>query len=87
MGNVMNVLIFQSMREFLTRFPPEEAILPVAIHSPDSADCMFYSITIALPVQNRFYECRVYNACTGDMMKYRRACKRPFELAIGLVAQ
>ena len=83
----MEVLIFQSMREFLKRFPAEEAIMPVAIHSPDDGDCMFYSITVALPVQNRFYECRVYNVALSDMMKYRRAAKRPFELAIGLVKQ
>jgi hypothetical protein len=83
----MEVLIFQSLKEYLKRFPAEEAILPVAIYSPEDGNCMFYSITVAVPTQNRFYECRVYNATSIEMHKYKKSVKRPYELAIGLINQ
>jgi hypothetical protein len=83
----MEVLIFQSIFDFLKRFPADEAILPVAIHTPADGNCAFYNIVIALPVQNRFYECRIYNVRASDVKRYKNAARRQFELAIQLKLQ
>ncbi len=83
----MEVLIFNSFREFITRFEPDEITIPVSISSPDDGDCMFYHIVIALPMVNRMYECRVYNASTHEISKFRTNSRCKYDLAIGIRKQ
>lgn len=79
----MTELDFDTLEDFLQKYPIDEVTIPVAIQPPDE-EGPYWLVQLALPMKNICLDCCIWKATTHEMSKYKNAALVEFKRALGV---